>query len=312
MVKVAVVILNWNGIAYLKHFLPSVVKYSNESARIIVADNGSVDGSIDFLQKYFPSVEVLQLDQNYGFAGGYNRALANIQAEYYILLNSDVEVTDNWIDPVVKEMDADKHIAAAMPKIKAYANKKYFEYAGAAGGFMDSYGYVFCRGRLFNDIEEDHGQYDDPVDVFWATGACLFIRSEIFHRLGGFDDSFFAHMEEIDLCWRIKNDGFRIMCYPRVEVFHAGGGTLPYNNPRKVFLNFRNNWLTLYKNLPRKRLNKILFFRFLLDLLAAFQFLIYFKPSSSWAIIRAHVAFFKLKHRYRELREQLKGHNKPV
>lgn len=289
--KVAVVILNWNGKSFLKQFLPSVVKYST-NAQIIVADNDSKDDSISFLKNNYSDVQIIQLDKNYGFAGGYNNALKQIDSEYYVLLNSDVEVTENWLDPMIELLDNDQSIVACQPKIKDYHNKTHFEYAGASGGFMDKYGYPFCRGRIFDDLEEDKGQYDDVTEVFWASGACLFIRSKEYHEIGGLDEFFFAHMEEIDLCWRLKNQGYKIMVCPSSVVYHVGGGTLNKVKPQKTFLNFRNSLLTLHKNLPKKRRFSIIFTRLCLDGIAGVKFLVSGKPTHTWAIIRSHFSFY--------------------
>ncbi|MGZ3836376.1 MAG: glycosyltransferase family 2 protein, partial [Mucilaginibacter sp.] len=241
--KVAVVILNWNGIKHLREFLPSVLASTWANLDVIVGDNGSTDGSVDFLRQNFPSVLIIQLDQNYGFTGGYNRVLEKVEADYYILLNSDVEVPVGWIEPVIALMESDPLIAAAAPKIKSFSQKDHFEHAGAAGGFIDVFGYPFCRGRMFYEIEEDRGQYEQSDEVFWATGAAMFVKSECWKLAGGFDDHFFAHMEEIDLCWRLKNAGYKVMYCAQSEVYHVGGGTLNVENPFKTFLNFRNNLL---------------------------------------------------------------------
>ena len=292
--KVAIVILNWNGKKYLEQFLPKLIDYSQYTeVQLYVADNGSTDKSINFVQKAYPQIKTIILDKNYGFAGGYNKALKQISAEYYILLNSDVEVSSNWIFPIIKKMDADPKVAAAMPKIKSWHNKLLFEYAGAAGGFIDKFAYPFCRGRILDTIEEDKGQYNDEHEIFWASGACLFIRSEVFHAQKGFDDDFFAHMEEIDLCWRIKNSGLKIMYYPEVQVFHIGGGALPNNNPFKLYLNYRNNLFMLYKNLPAKKLYPIIFSRMILDGLSAGIYLLSFSFSSFSAVFKAHISFYK-------------------
>jgi len=289
--SVAVVILNWNGKSFLEKFLPSVVKYS-ENARIIIADNNSSDDSISFLSTSYPDIEIIKLDNNYGFAGGYNKALKQIDTEYYVLLNSDVEVTENWLKPMAQLLNNDSSIAACQPKIKDYNNKTYFEYAGASGGYIDKYGYPFCRGRIFEKLEEDKGQYDDVIEIFWASGASLFIRATAYHKIGGLDEFFFAHMEEIDLCWRLKNKGYKIMICPSSTVFHVGGGTLNKIKPQKTFLNFRNSLLTLHKNLPKKDQFKIIFIRILLDGITGVKFLISGKPSHTWAIIRAHFSFY--------------------
>lgn len=292
MTKVAVVILNWNGKKFLEQFLPSVIEHSFNDAEIYVADNASTDDSVTFLRQNFPTVKIITQEKNDGFAGGYNQALKQVAAEYYVLLNSDVEVTPNWIRPVIEQMDQDAWVAASQPKIKDYNNKDFFEYAGAAGGIMDDMGYAFCRGRIFNTLEKDKGQYDQTTEVFWATGACLFIRSSIFHGFGGFDEDFFAHMEEIDLCWRIKNGGYKIMYYPQSTVYHVGGGTLPKSNPHKTFLNFRNNLFILYKNLPQGKLFSTLSFRLCLDGVAGLKFLLEGHVKDFLAVIRAHRYFF--------------------
>lgn len=248
MKKTAVVILNWNGRKFLKKFLPDVIKFSKKDAEVIVADNASTDDSVAVLKADFPEIRIIENKSNGGFAKGYNQALKLIDAEYYILLNSDIEVTENWINPVIELMESDKNIAACQPKIRSYHEKEKFEYAGAAGGFIDKFGYPFCRGRIFQSLEEDKGQYDDTVEIFWATGAALFIRAELYHKLGGMDDDFFAHMEEIDLCWRLKNEGYKIMYCPKSTVYHVGGGTLPTSSSWKTYLNFRNNFFLIYKN----------------------------------------------------------------
>jgi GT2 family glycosyltransferase len=241
-IKTAIVILNWNGEGFLKQFLPDVIKHSNSFASVIVADNASSDGSIDYLKSLGSDVRIIQLDKNYGFTGGYNKALKEVDAEYYVLLNSDVEVRAGWIQPVIDFMDEHTQVGICQPKIKSFHQPTHFEYAGASGGFIDWLGYPFCRGRLFNSLEEDKGQYNDNLEVFWATGACMFIRAKLYHELNGLDENFFAHMEEIDLCWRAQLSGQKIMVIPAAEVYHVGGGTLPKNNPRKTFYNFRNNF----------------------------------------------------------------------
>tara|TARA_B110000459_G_scaffold144929_1_gene157886 strand:+ start:1865 stop:2869 length:1005 start_codon:yes stop_codon:yes gene_type:complete len=289
--KVAVVILNWNGQPFLEQFLPSVVIHS-DNARIIVADNNSTDNSIQFLQENYPTVELIELEQNFGFAGGYNNALKQIDSEYYVLLNSDAEVTKNWLTPMIELLDSDQSIAACQPKIKDYNNKASFEYAGACGGFIDKYGYPFCRGRIFESIEKDNNQYNSIEEIFWASGASLFIRSNEYHSIGGLDEFFFAHMEEIDLCWRLKNQGKKIMVCPSSTVYHLGGGTLNKVKPQKTFLNFRNSLLTLHKNLPQKKRFTIIFIRLLLDSLAGIKFIISGKPTHTWAIVRAHFSFY--------------------
>ena len=275
MVKISIVILNYNGKRHLERFLPSVVQYSTlPDTEIVVADNGSTDDSISFLQTVYPQIRLVLLDKNYGFAGGYNHALQQVKADYFVLLNSDVEVTENWLQPVINEMDARPEVAACQPKILTLNKRTHFEHAGACGGFIDRLGYPFCRGRLFTSLERDKGQYDTIIDIFWATGASLFIRSKDFFETGGFDESFFAHMEEIDLCWRLKSRGRKILCIPQSTVYHLGGGSMSAKNSRKTYLNFRNNWMMLYKNLPDETMQTLLFPRFVLDYVAAAQMLV--------------------------------------
>lgn len=289
--RVAVVILNWNGKAFLEKFLPLVIKYSG-NAKIYVADNNSTDESLVFLRSHFPQVSIIINPSNDGFAKGYNLALKQIQAEYYVLLNSDVEVTEHWIEPIIELMDADKTIAACQPKILDFNKKNKFEYAGAAGGFIDKYGYPFCRGRIFNELEEDQHQYDTSMEVFWATGACMFVRSESFWKVGGFDDDYFAHMEEIDVCWRMKNIGYKVYVQPKSFIYHVGGGTLNKLSPRKTFLNFRNNLITITKNASPKALLLKILYRMLLDGVAAFKFLFEGSVTHFMAVIKAHFSFY--------------------
>lgn len=291
MDKVAVVILNYNGKELLQKFLPSVCQFSPEGS-VIVADNGSSDDSIIFLQTHYPHVRIIALDQNYGFSGGYNHALQQVSAEYYVLLNSDVEVSPNWVPPVIEWMDKDPTVAAAQPKIKSFHEKNKFEYAGAAGGYIDKFGYPFCRGRIFANIEEDHGQYDDNQEIFWATGACMFVRAQVYHKLGGLDEDFFAHMEEIDLCWRLKNQGHKIYYIASSTVYHVGGGTLSMYHPRKTFLNFRNNLALLYKNLPNDKILPVALTKIALDITAIFFFLIKGHFRSATAAIQANIQFY--------------------
>ncbi len=290
--KLAIVILNFNGEKFLRKFLPSVIQNS-KSHRIIVADNASTDQSLNVLRQNFPEVELLILEKNYGFAGGYNEALKQVHATYYLLLNSDVEVTPGWIDPMLRLLESRKEIAACQPKVLSYHLPTLFEHAGAAGGFLDILGYPFCRGRLFNSLEEDHGQYDSPTPIFWATGACMLVRSHIFHQLGGFDEDFFAHMEEIDLCWRIHNAGYQVYACPPSVVYHVGGGTLAKSNPRKTFLNFRNNLWMLYKNSSTPALWWKIPARHLLDWLAACTFLLQGKRGDFMAVLQAQQAFWQ-------------------
>lgn len=272
MKQTAVVILNYNGAGMLRRFLPSVIEYSPE-ASIYVADNGSSDESCDVVRNEFPAVKLMVLDHNYGFAEGYNRALAQVDEEYAVLLNSDVEVTRGWLSPMTQFLDSNPEVAACQPKLLSFKRKDFFEYAGAAGGFIDKWGYTFCRGRIFNTVERDSGQYDDTTDVFWATGAALMIRNEVYKNNGGLDGRFFAHMEEIDLCWRLRSRGYRIACVPQSHVYHVGGATLKKENPQKTYLNFRNNLLMIYKNAPDCQLKKIMLFRKVFDNVAALKFL---------------------------------------
>ena len=293
MKKIAVVILNWNGEKLLKQFLPSVISFSSE-AKIYVADNASTDNSLEVIKNQFPSVTIIQNDANYGFAKGYNVALQNIEEKYLCLLNSDVEVTQNWLTPILSLFENNPEVGIIQPKILDYKNKAYFEYAGAAGGYIDKFGYPFCRGRIFDNVEKDNGQYDDEQTIFWASGACFFIRKDIFNQLNGFDDDFFAHQEEIDLCWRAINGGYKIKYTSKSVVFHVGGATLNEGNPRKTFLNFRNSLLMLLKNLPKKELFSIIFSRLCMDGLAGIQFVFKGKFKHSFAIIKAHFSFYSL------------------
>ncbi len=313
MYKIAIVILNWNGWKFLERFLPGVVRHSSSpGVKIIIADNGSSDDSVEFIRNKFKNVEIIELDKNYGFAGGYNKALKKINSEYYILLNSDVEVSENWIEPIIKKMDDNQDVAAAMPKILSYKNRSKFEYAGAAGGFIDKWGYPFCRGRVLNNIEPDNNQYNNSIEIFWASGACLFIKSKIFHDAGGFDDDFFAHMEEIDLCWRIKNLGYKIYCYPCSQVYHIGGGTLPNETPVKLFLNFRNSLWLLLKNLPDKKLNPVLLIRKILDGLAAMKFYLTLDWKKGNAIFKAHISYYRHFRKMKQKRESANFKNKDL
>lgn len=290
--KVAVVILNWNGKSFLEQFLPKVIEFSKEVAEIIIADNDSSDNSVEFLQQNFPDIRIIQNNINGGFAKGYNDALAQVEADYYILLNSDIEVTSNWIEPIIELMDKDPEVAACQPKLMSYYERVQFEYAGAAGGFIDKYGYPFCRGRLFQTLESDGGQYDEVTEIFWATGACLFVRADTFHKLGGLDERFFAHMEEIDFCWRAKIEGYKIMFCPDSTVYHIGGGTLPKKSWRKTYLNMRNNNIMLYKNIPQNRLRKVFVARLFLDGVAAIKFLFDGGIMDMYAVVKAHWKFF--------------------
>ncbi|GAB2641980.1 glycosyltransferase family 2 protein [Emticicia sediminis] len=293
MTKVAVVILNYNGQKFLETFLPSVIENA-DGYEIIIADNASTDGSLAFLQNHYPTLRTIQLLNNQGFAGGYNNALKEIEAEYYVLLNSDVEVSANWTKPIIDLMDTDKSIAACQPKIRSYHQKTHFEYAGAAGGYIDWLGYPFCRGRIFDSYEEDKGQYDDTKEIFWATGACMFVRADVFHQLSGFDAHFFAHMEEIDLCWRMKNNGYKIMYSSASTVYHVGGGTLHKSNPRKTFLNYRNGLAMIYKNIPADKLFSTILLRLILDGISGIKLLVDGSFADFLAVIKAHFAFYAM------------------
>lgn len=300
---ISVVILNWNGSAMLQRFLPSVIRYSEE-AEIIVADNGSTDHSIDILREKFPSVRILPFRENYGFAEGYNRAIQQIETPYVLLLNDDVEVTPHWLQPLLEFMNHHPEVAACQPKILSETQRELFEYAGACGGFIDHLGYPYCRGRIFNHVEKDRGQYDQVCPIFWATGAALLVRTDVFRKEGGLDKRFFAHMEEIDFCWRLRSRNYGIYCIPQSTVYHVGGGTLPKSHPRKTFLNFRNNLLMLYKNLPEERLNSTLRIRYFLDLVAALKMLLSGQVKESMAIVKALRTFFKIRHDFDREREE--------
>lgn len=291
---IAIVILNWNGRKMLEQFLPSVVEHSSATARIVVADNASTDDSVDFLRANYPQIQLVINDKNYGFAEGYNKALAQVSADYYIILNSDVEVTPHWIEPVVELMESDDKIAICQPKLLSHINRDTFEYAGGAGGLIDRFGYPFCRGRVFSTLEKDEGQYNDVREIFWASGAAMFVKAPVFHDLGGFDGDFFAHMEEIDFCWRAKNYGYKVMYCPESTIFHVGGGTLPPSSPFKTFLNFRNNFALLYKNLRRHSLAYVFPVRIVLDYVAAVRFLTEGKPKEFSAVVKAHFAFYRM------------------
>ncbi|WP_317897107.1 glycosyltransferase family 2 protein [Aurantibacillus circumpalustris] len=289
--NVAVVILNFNGKSFLEKFLPGIIKNSSPH-KIVVADNGSTDDSLNYLESHFPQVSIIKNGGNYGYAKGYNLALQKVEADYFVLLNSDVEVTPNWIEPIILLMDVDKQIAACQPKLIDYAKRNLFEYAGASGGFIDKYGYPFCRGRIFNTLEEDNGQHNVAREVFWASGACLFIRADAFRRVGGFDDDYFAHMEEIDLCWRLKNLGYKIYVEPASVIYHIGGGTLNKLSKRKTFLNFRNNLVTYTKNSHSSFLFWRILLRFILDGVAAFKFLFDGQPKHFFAVLKAHGNYY--------------------
>ena len=291
--KIAVVILNWNGEKLLEQFLPSIVQYSQE-ATVYVADNASTDDSISYVKAFFPTVKIIKNESNLGFAEGYNEALQRVDAELLALVNSDIEVTENWLKPILETFEKEPKTAIIQPKILDYKNKEYFEYAGAAGGFTDKYGYMFCRGRIFETLEKDNGQYDDNCEIFWASGACFFIRSSVYKELKGFDGDFFAHQEEIDLCWRAFNKGHIIKYNSKSVVYHVGGATLPQGNPMKTFLNFRNSLLMLVKNLPKNQLFPVISIRLALDGIAGIQFLLQGKFRHLLAILKAHFAFYRL------------------
>lgn len=291
--QTAIVILNWNGRNYLNDFLPFILKYLPDNAKVFVADNASTDDSIELMGSKFPEVEIIKLKKNYGFAKGYNEALNQIDAKYYIIINSDIEVTENWISPIIAYMENNPKVAACQPKIRSWHQRTHFEYAGAGGGYIDYLGYPFCRGRIFQEMEEDLGQYDDIQEVFWASGACLFVRSEVFRELEGFDEDFFAHMEEIDFCWRAKNKDYKIVYHPMSTVYHIGGGTLPRNNPKKTYLNFRNNFCLLYKNIPHEKLFTTFLFRLFLDGVAAIKFLSDGGYRDMAAVFKAHMYFYR-------------------
>lgn len=299
--KLAIVILNWNGCEMMRKYLPSVLRCSqSEDVKVFVADNGSTDDSVKMLKKEFPDVELIILDQNYGFAEGYNRALAEIDSKYYLLLNSDVEIRqEGWTTPLIEYMDANNDTGACQPKLLSLRNPEYFEYAGAAGGFIDKFGYPYCRGRIFDKIEKDNGQYDGTVaSLMWATGAALMVRAEDYWYAGGLDSRFFAHMEEIDLCWRLRSLGRKVVCIPQSTAYHLGGASLEQGNPRKTFLNFRNNMLMLYKNLPSEELFFVMFVRFFLDLLASLTFLLKNDKENAKAVIKAIIEFFKIRKNF--------------
>ena len=294
MVKCAIVILNWNGIEFLKKFLPGVLSHSSGAdINIYIADNRSEDGSAEYIAENFSVVKLIRFDKNSGFAGGYNLAIEQIEARYYVLLNSDIEVTEGWLEPMLSYMDINPDVASAQPKILSYSQREKFEYAGAAGGFIDKYGYPLCRGRIFYKTEKDEGQYDNQTDIFWSTGACMTVRAEAWKKCGGFDADFFAHMEEIDLCWRFHKSGYRVAYIPQSVVYHVGGGALPYNSPFKTFLNFRNSLYLLYKNLPDRDLHRILFTRKILDGIAALFFLVKGEFKSFRAVWKAHMDYYR-------------------
>lgn len=301
--KIVIVILNWNGEVLLERFLPSVVQFS-ENADIYVADNASTDGSVSFLKNNFPEIQIIQNTTNGGFAKGYNDALQYVQADVFCLLNSDVEVTKGWLDPIIEGFNTLKDVSIIQPKILDLLKKDHFEYAGAAGGFIDQLGYPFCRGRIFQTLEMDHGQYNDTREIFWATGACMFVKSEVFRELGGFDPEYFAHQEEVDFCWRAKNKGHKVYYIGTSEVYHLGGSTLSNMNPKKTYLNFRNSLFSITKNLPRRKAFVIIFIRLLLDGIAAVRFIYQLRFKHFIAIIRAHLSFYRQFRRTYRKREK--------
>lgn len=305
MKKIAIVILNWNGAHMMRTYLPTVIKNSPE-AEVIIADNASSDDSLKMLASDFPEIRTIELDKNYGFAEGYNKAFKQVEAEYYLLLNSDVDVPEGWLAPLLDFMESHPEAAACQPKLRAIKDRDSFEYAGAAGGFIDKYGYPFCRGRIFETVEKDHGQYDQNMEILWATGACMMVRSKDYWDAGGLDGRFFAHNEEIDLCWRIRLLGRKIYCVTDSVAFHLGGGTLPKGNPRKTFLNFRNNLTMLYKNLPDSELHHVMRIRFFLDWLAAFQMLILGRSLGDFkAVIQGRREFNRWKHDFDKDRKHI-------
>ena len=315
MKKISVVILNWNGEAMLRQFLPSVIAYSEaEGVEVCVADNASSDASCDVVRKEFPAVRLIELEENYGFAEGYNRALQQVDAEYVVLLNSDVEVTPHWLEPLLDYMDTHSGTVACQPKLLSWHNKEYFEYAGASGGFIDRYGYPFCRGRIFDVVEKDCGQYDTVTEVMWVTGAALFIRLADYREVGGLDGHFFAHMEEIDLCWRLHSRGKKLVCIPQSVVYHVGAATLKKESPRKIYLNFRNNLLMLYKNLPEKELNKVLCVRSFLDRIAAMVFYLKKDKESAKAVFQARRDFERTRYSFASARVEnmMKATDEPI
>lgn len=302
--ELAIVILNYNTAHLLPTYLPSVVEYSGAN-QIVFADNGSNDESVAYVREHFPQIRIIELDKNYGFTGGYNRALQQVDADYYCLLNSDVKVTAEWTKRPLELLKQNPEIAACQPKLLSYCEQNKFEYAGAAGGFIDYLGYPFCAGRIFEQIEQDKGQFEEEREIFWASGAALFIKADLYHEFGGLDERFFAHMEEIDLCWRLKNAGYKIVYTPQSKVYHLGGGTLNKTSPRKTFLNFRNNLLLLYKNLPKSELKSVLQKRRFLDFVAAVAFLLQAKPREAIAVRKAYKAFNEMKKHYASSRESV-------
>ena len=303
--KIAIVILNWNGKKLLEQFLPSVVNFSLRDATIYLADNASTDASIGYVKEFFPAVKIVENTINGGYAKGYNDALRSIEADIYCLLNSDIEVTENWLKPIMKVFKSDKKTAIIQPKLLDFNDKTKFEYAGAAGGFIDLFGYPYCRGRIFNHLETDKAQFNDETDILWASGACLFIRSNVYHLLDGLDEDYFAHQEEIDLCWRAKNCGYKIKYVGTSTVYHIGGATLQETNPQKTFLNFRNSLFNILKNIPKKLLLFVLISRLILDGIAGIKFILELRPIHTLAILKAHLSFYKNFFKFLEKRKKL-------
>jgi GT2 family glycosyltransferase len=313
--KVSIVILNWNGRRYLEQFLPGVMLTTYGNKEVVVIDNASTDDSVEFLRERYPAVKIVLLTKNYGFAKGYNEGLKQVNSDYYVLLNSDVEVEPGWVEPVISLMESDKSIGACQPKLRQYQHRELFEYAGAAGGWLDYLGYPFARGRVFDHCEKDEGQYDDAAPVFWASGAAMFVQAELYHRLGGFDEFFFAHQEEIDLCWRMQLAGYQVYVCPQSVVYHVGGGTLPKGNSRKVFLNFRNNLVMMAKNLPVGQAIVKIAYRFWLDAISAFKSLAAGEVTYFVAVVKAHFAFLywlfvhpKMERKGLDKKKKLKGY----
>ena len=303
--KIAIVILNWNGEKLLEQFLPSIVNFSSELATIYVADNASTDHSIKFVKEQFPLVQIIENATNVGYAKGYNDALNSIEADIYCLINSDVEVTENWIPPILEVFKDEDNTAIIQPKLLDFKDKNKFEYAGAAGGFVDLYGYPYCRGRVFNHLEEDTNQYNDVTEIFWASGACFFIRAKVYHQLSGFDEDYFAHQEEVDLCWRAQNEGFQVKYVGTSTVYHVGGATLQETNPHKTFLNFRNSLLNVIKNVPKQWFLFVVFTRFILDGIAGVKFLVELRPIHTFAILKAHLSVYKNFYKFLQKRKKL-------
>lgn len=303
----SIVLLSYNSRDFLSQFLPKLTKFTPDKYEIVVVNNGSTDDTEAFLQENYPQLRVVKIEVNKGFTNGYIESLKQIDAKYYCLISSDIEVTENWADPIIDLMESDDQIAACQPKIKSWHDRNKFEYAGACGGYLDKYGYLFCRGRIFYTVEEDHGQYDENIEVFWASGACLFVRSDLYHQVGGLDDDFFAHMEEVDLCWRLKNLGYKIMCVPASEVFHVGGSIISYGSPGKTYRNYRNNLILLIKNLPFGQLIWKLPYRLFLDGVAFFHLLFTGQVKLAFVIIKSHMFFHARTLHWLKKRKQVRS-----